>query len=191
MKRFFAGDPEFRLENYWLLPAEYVVLAYVKASELYMDELHYSERPVALLTQMTSNIHRDTKKQRKPTPLSEFFMYRRQEMSNLPSGRYGAAMLSLVRQQLLPSWALFCYKEVTSHASDVTPSLLAFVHNDAIILAPKISGGEVEGLLIAKEAASEKTLKMRSPCGQEMLVKMPYVNTKIIAEEDISLRIVG
>lgn len=156
-----------------------------------MDELHYAERPVALLTQITANIHRDAKKQRKPTPLSEFFMYRRQEMSNLPSGRYGASMLELIKQRQLPSWALFCYKEVTAHASDVTPTLLAFTHADALILAPRIVNGEVEGLLIAKEAASEKTLKMQSPCGQTIVVKMPYVNTKVIAEEDVSLRILG
>lgn len=154
-----------------------------------LDELHYQERPVALLTQITSNIHRDTKKNRKGTPLSEFFMYRRQEVSNLPSGRYGAAMLALIRGGQLPSWALFCYREVTAHAADVAPSLLAFVHPDAMLLAPVSKDGEVEGLLIAKEAASEKVLEMRSPCGQTITVKMPYVGTKIIAEEDVSLRI--
>lgn len=192
MKRFYPGDPEFKLENFWELPAEYVVMAYVKARAIQMDELHYQERPVALLTHLTASINRDKKKQRKPAPLEDFFMYRRKEMSNLPSARYGAAMKKLIQDGLLPSWALFCYKEVMAHAGEVPPALVAFTCDDAIILAPQSSEqGTVEGLLIAKEAASERKLKMRSPCGQEVLVQMPHVGTKFIAEEDVTLRIVG
>lgn len=157
-----------------------------------LDELHYNERPIALLTHLTANINRDKKKQRKPTPLDDFFMYRPREMSNLPGARYGAAMKQLIKDGMLPPWALFCYKDVVAHAGEIAPSLIAFCHQDAILLAPKDMGnGMVEGLLIAKEAASEKNLKMQSPCGREIVIQMPYVNTKFIAEEDVALRIVS
>jgi hypothetical protein len=156
-----------------------------------LDELHLSERPVALLTATLSNINRDQKKQKKPIPLEAFYLYKRLDSDGMAEGRFGAAMAELIRLNQLPPWALFCYQGLMKTANSTPPSLLALMHENAIILAPRTAGeGMLEGLLIAKEEASEMRLVMTATDGSgEVLIQMPPVNTKVVAEEGLQLRI--
>ena len=191
MKRFYPGDLEFTLDRFGSLPMEYVIQAVIKGRKVQMEELHYQERPIAALHATLYNVNRDSKKQKQPAKTEEFCMYASKEDLKLPSERYGAAMNALIQQRLWPSWALFCYKELAAGAGPVAPSVLAFMHEDAIVLAPSDTGsGAMVGLLIAREAASGKKLLMQSPCGKQATIAIPLVDTKFIAQEDVELTVV-
>lgn len=153
------------------------------------QELHYLERPTALQTQLLANLNRDRKKQSRPYKVEDFYMYQPRDERNLPLARNGAAAMMLVRMRVFPSWALFCYRELASASDGDAPELLAYISEDAILLAPVHKTGTVTGMLIAREEASGKTVQMKSPCGRIITTSIPVIPTKIIAEENVILRL--
>lgn len=166
-----------------------MLIAYARAQKAYQLELHAAERPVALNTQLLANLNRDPKKQKKPIPIEEFFLYQPREERDLPSGSAGAAAISLISSGMYPAWALFCYKELASGASESAPPLLAFMAEDAILLAPqRTPAGGYKGLLIALESAGDRWIRMESPCGKKVELFVPAVPTKVVAEDDVTLR---
>lgn len=119
--------------------------------------LHEEERPIASLAALTANMNRDPKKQKKPFELKQFCLYQLDEDKNLPSYVYGSAAISAHKLGLLPNWALFCFKDLSSTASkDYVPSNPILLANDALLLHPVRSGKGWKGLLIAEESASGK-----------------------------------
>lgn len=184
LKAFFPGDSEFHLENFYRLPCEYVTLAHNRAMKLRRRQLHEEERPMALLTSLTANINRSQKK--KAYDMSEFFMYPDPVDVNAPAGRYGAAYLHLIENHALPSWALFCYKEVAKAPSASVPPVPALFSEFAILLAPRVTPNGYTGLLIALEAA-EGPQEFTSPCGIRETLVVPRIHTKAVAGEDITL----
>ena len=184
----FPGDPEFSLDNFYQLPFEYVVQAYYQAQKIYQKELHAHERPTALQTSLIANVNRDAKKQRKPYSPEDFYLYQSREEQDLPAGRCGAAALALIERHLFPSWALFCYKELASGAGSTPPSLLAFISDGAILLAPVKTENGYKGMLIAQEAAGNSWRQFKSPCGRVETLYIPKVPTKIMAQDNIILK---
>ena len=94
-------------------------------------------------------------------------------------------MLFLAKTGLLPTWALFCFKEVTANADpDYEPENAAFMSEDAILIHPVKTETGYKGLLIAQESASQAMRQMTNPkTGETVGLRMPLIHTKIIAEE--------
>jgi hypothetical protein len=154
-------------------------------------EAHYAERPISLLAAQQANLNRDEKKRRQPFDMDDFYLYQPNELRNAPAERYGAAAFWLVQNGMYPSWALFCFPELNKNRGKNVPTLIAFLHPSAMLLAPTMREDGVVGLLIAEECVSNSEVTMRSPCGQEIQVKIPAVTDEVAAQEDIILQLCG
>lgn len=99
-------------------------------------------------------------------------------------------MLLLAKRGLLPTWTLFCFKEVTANADpSYEPNTLAFVSDDAILIHPVRTEVGYKGLLIARECVSMTMQQMTDPStGEVITLRMPHVHTKVIAEEGAEVR---
>ncbi len=180
---------EFSVDRYYNLPYEYVLEAYDHALKQKQRKLHELESPIALLTSLTANINRDSKKQKKPYKMNDFFLFEPSEDRNIPTGTYGAAAMKLIEIDQFPSWALFVYKDLSASSNGAPPSLLAFIHEEAILLAPIVKGDLATGMLICTEKAYKKTLEMKSPCGEVISVDIPPLKGAYVAIEDIELEL--
>ena len=154
--------------------------------------MHEYERPIAILAVQQAEMNRDKKKRRKPFEIEDFCLYNYEENRDSIDPIYGAAAMALIGMNQFPVWALFVYKELSERASEsAPPELLCFQSEEAIVLAPRITDGTCKGMLIAREAAGMRIASMKSPCGQEIRLRIPEINTKIIAEENCYLDIVN
>lgn len=151
--------------------------------------MHFLERPTALLAAQNANLNRDEKKRKAPFTMDDFYLYQPKEMRNAPAERYGAAAMWLVEQKMFPTFALFCFPELNKNRGSNVPTLVAFLHPHAVLLAPTLGEDAVRGLLIVENAVSNQSITMRSPCGQEITVKIPAVNEETAAQEDIALEL--
>lgn len=134
---------------------------------------------------MHANSNRDRKKQSQPYSYLDFSFYKPQDAGETPDGHNGAAYLELLRLRLLPSWALFCYKELASSASPgYVPGEPALIAEDAILLHPERRPGGYTGLLIAMESASDQTRRFVTTKGAEVVLRVPYIETKFVAREN-------
>ena len=99
-------------------------------------------------------------------------------------------MLALAKKGMLPSWTLFCFKEVTAHADPgYTPSTLALIADDVVLIHPVRTETGYKGLLIAQESAGLAVREMTNPeTGEVIKLRVPPVHTKVIAEEGATLR---
>lgn len=143
---------------------------------------------MALHTQVLVNQNRDPKRQRKAHSIEEFYLYQPRDQRDLPPGRCGAAAMEMVKKGILPPWALFCYKDLASSASGEAPPLLAFVSEDAMLLAPIRVDTGFKGMLIAQESAGGRWITMESPCGRSETLYIPEIPTKFVAEDNVILK---
>lgn len=163
-------------------------MAYIHGTDLYRERLHDSERPTAMVSSILANQNRDPKKSKKAPSWEDFSFYRPRNGTSSVSYVYGSAMLEMAKKRQLPSWALFCFKEVTATASAAyTPSLCAFVAEDAMLLHPVKVGNGWEGMLIALESASEQQRTFVDDEGTKLVLRVPHVHTKVICQEDVIL----
>ena len=190
MKRAFPGDPEFSRDSFHQLPYEYVLSAYHKHWGMNREDLHNRELPVALLTSVYANSQRNPKTQKKPFDLMDFCVFSDADAEDAPAQAAAAAYMKLASDGDLPSWALFCFKDMKYRAKGKAPALVALSGEDAILLAPEEINGSYFGLLIAAESASEQKRKLTLPSGRAVWVQLPKVNTKFIAEDGVELPIV-
>lgn len=179
LKRFFPGDSDFSRENFKEQPYEYVIAAYNRIWKMRQSELHEYELPIANLAALTANVNAGGKNKKQYTA-NDFSMFTPVESLNLPETAAAAAYMFLVKEKMLPSWALFCFKDMKTEATP--PSFVAFICEDAILLAPQEEELGFKGLLIAQESASSETRTMTSPCGRTVELDIPHVKTKVIAE---------
>ena len=186
LKTFFPGDPEFQLENFHNLPYEYVYIAHRKVLDLKIARLNDYEKPIAALTCLTANINKD--KKTKPFAPEDFYVYKRPDDINGPAMCYGASYLHLIKTKQLPSWALFCYKEVSSSAGGAVPPLPAIFSENAVLLAPARTEDGYKGMLIAREKA-KGLQRFTSPCGVDVQLIIEDVPTKVVAIEGVELRL--
>lgn len=155
-----------------------------------MRELHLNERPISMLACQAANANRDPKQRKTPYQLEDFYLYQPPELLNAPEERYGASAFWLVEQGMYPGFALFCFPELNAHKGEILPTLIAYLHESAILLAPThMDESSVTGLLIAEHLASNKQLDMESPCGRKIRVQMPAITDEVIAKEDAVLRL--
>lgn len=130
------------------------------------------------------NSQKDPKKREKPSTYLDFSFYRPEQDGEAPSGYNGSAYMELVRRKELPQWALFCYKNLSASAVvGYVPDSVALIADDAILLHPQKTGASYKGLLIALESASDEVRVFRSTEGGEVKLRVPYIDTKIVARE--------
>ena len=120
-----------------MLPYEYVIEAVTYTNKIRRERLHEYERPIAMLAVQQAEMHRDTKKRKKPFTIEEFCLYGEATLKDMPDLRYGAAAKALLERKLFPYWALFIYKDLVNLSDTTVPPLeLALIGSDCIILAP-------------------------------------------------------
>ena len=188
LKFVFAGDEEFTYEKFWNLPYVYVLECYKMAQKMEQRRLHLQEKTSALHMSLAANLQRDPKKKKTPYTMSDFFLYQPRSESNKANAKYGSAAMKLIQDGLYPTWALFCFSDLTAHADNDPPSLVAFMAEDAILLGPLETGpGAFSGLLIAEESCSLQERVFTSPCGRTVKLRLPHIPTKTIAQEGITL----
>ncbi len=186
MKSGYPGDSEFSYSNFWSLPYLYVVDAFQNLKKKEQLRYHNNEAPIALLTSLTANLNRDAKKRREPYTIEDFFLFQPKDFKDGPAQSYGSAAMALVELELFPSWALFVYKALKESSEGNAPSLLAFICEDAILLAPRENHeNSIKSMFIGLESASGARRKMKSPCGLEVYMQLPKANGKAFAEEDV------
>lgn len=187
MKRAFPGDSEFSWNSFYRLPYEYVLLGFYRLHSMRQEELHALEMPIALNTAVYANSQRDPKAQKKPYSLLDFALYKQSGESG-PSAYYAACYMQLLKRKELPLWALFCYKDVAQSDRGVSPGPLpALIAEDAILLGPRKTELGMTGLLIAQESASGKMREFKDAEGNALKLKVPLIESKVIAEEDATL----
>lgn len=174
------------------MPYLYVLEAVLSLNELGQEELHNTERPIAYLAYQNAEMNRDKKKRRRPFEPEEFYYYANKAQQNLPEPRYGAAAMELIERGLFPRWALFVFKDLSARAGDATPpEFLCLQCDDAIILAPSIDNFMINGMLIAADSASDQIRVLHSPCGKEVTARMPRIENKFEASEEVEIRLLA
>ena len=150
--------------------------------------MHDYERPVALNTTVLASQGRDPKKGKMPT-YADFSFYKPVDEGDRPDYFYGSAYMQLIKDKRMPAWALFCFKQLSSSAdANYEPSEVALIAQDAVLLHPeKVGHRSYRGLLLAQESASEQQRVFINDEGQAISLTLPYVGTKVIAEEDVIL----
>tara|TARA_B100001173_G_scaffold308276_1_gene318249 strand:- start:489 stop:1064 length:576 start_codon:yes stop_codon:yes gene_type:complete len=188
LKEFFPGDPDFTVGRYGDLSYGYVLQAISIGSKARQETLYQNELPIAQQSAIIANQNRDKKRKIEPYSAKDFCLYKPAERSDAPSSVYGSAAIAMVENGTFPSWALFCFKELLAIADEsYKPFVTALVSPDAILLHPsKIEGG-YRGMLIAREAASNQLVEFKHPDGSTVILTMPPVVTKVIAEEGVTL----
>lgn len=144
-----------------------------------------------MLSSLFANSNRDPKRKKKPYTMEDFFLYQPKEVQNIPTFVYGAAAIKLIDMGLFPRWGLFVYKDLKESAAGNPPDLLAFIHENAILLAPLMKDGCVKGMLICEDKSFGKVLTMKSPCEKEVKVKIPAFDGRYAAVEDIELDLIS
>lgn len=150
--------------------------------------LNELEIPTALLSSLFANSNRDPKKNKKGFTYKDFQFYGDPEDEDRPDVRYGSAAVELVKANKFPDWALFCFSALRESADpNYVPTILAFIAEDAVLLAPTKTETGWTGLLIARESASEQSRVFTTEDGSTYKLTLPYIETKIIAREGITL----
>jgi hypothetical protein len=141
-----------------------------------------------MVSSILANQNRDPKKSKKAPGWEDFSFYRPRDGATTANYVYGSAMLEMAKKGRLPSWALFCFREVTETASAAyKPAMCAFVAEDAMLLHPVKVGNGWEGMLIAQESASEQQRTFVDDGGQKYVLHVPHVHTKVVCQEDVTL----
>lgn len=157
---------------------------------MHFRRLHEAEAPVSLLCSVLANVNRDSKKKREPYEMSDFFLYESREDMNIPSSVYGAAALALIDMKQFPNWALFIYKDLRTAADGPPPKLLAFIGQDAMILAPMEYDDKVKGMIVCMETAYGEVRELRSPCGRVIKARFIRGSGKYYAQENVELDVI-
>ena len=152
------------------------------------EKLYQDEIPVAQQTALIANQQRDPKRKPEPYTVSDFSFFKPAEGGDRPSSHYGSAALAMIKQGTFPSWALFCFKQLSDIADpSYVPGVAGFVSEDAVLLHPTKTEQGYQGLLIAQESAGNQRREFVDDKGNKISLSIPPVSTKIVAEEDVTL----
>lgn len=171
------------------MPYNYVIEAFEFLGKKRKRQLHEEEAPIALQTSLLANSNRDTKKKKEPYVMEDFFLYQPREDKNIPTSTFGSAAMELIKRKIYPSWALFVFKDLKQSASGPPPSLLAFMGDNVLLLAPIVKENTVKGMLIANESVYGETVEMTSPCGKTITAVIPTLIGRYSAEENIEMQV--
>ena len=146
------------------------------------------ELPVAQQTALIANQQRDPKRKVEPFKASDFSFFKPAVSGERPSSHYGSAALAMIKAGTFPSWALFCFKQLSDIADpSYTPGVAGFVSEDALLLHPTKTEHGYKGLLIARESAGNQRRDFLDENGNKISLTIPDVRTKTVAEEDVTL----
>lgn len=167
----------------------YVLEAYENGYKQMLKNLHMKEAPIALQSSIIANANRDTKKKKDGYKMEDFFVYQTKDEMNIPTSRFGAAALELVKRNRFPRWALFVYKDLSTAAEGAPPSILAYEGEDVIILAPLLMRGEIRGMIICLESAYGQERTLTSGNGQGITIMIPEYKGKVYADDEFKTRL--
>ena len=142
--------------------------------------------PIALNTAVYANSQRDTKKNPKGFGPLDFCMFKEVDEDG-PSSYYAACYMHLIKQKEMPTWALFCLKDIAGSAKGTPGPLYALKTEDAILIGPRHTGEGFKGLLIALESAGGQERDFVDPEGNIYRLSVPHIPTKVVAQEDVTL----
>ncbi len=152
------------------------------------ESLYQQELPTAQQTALIANQQRDPKKKVEPFKLADFSFFKPINSGERPSSQYGSAALAMIKTGTFPSWALFCFKQLSDMADpSYVPGVAGFVSEDAILLHPTKTEFGYKGLLIARESAGNQKRDFVDERGNKISLSIPPVHTKTVAEEDVTL----
>lgn len=170
--------------NYGDLSYGYVLNAVRVGVRMEKDRLYQTELPVAQQSALIANQQRDPKKKAEPFKASDFSFFKPAVDGERPSSHYGSAALAMIKAGTFPSWALFCFKQLSEIADpSYTPGVAGFVSEDAILLHPIKTEHGYTGLLIARESAGNQRRDFMDENGNKVSLVVPAVTTKTVAEE--------
>lgn len=188
LKRLFPGDPDFSVGRYGDLSYGYVLNAVSIGVKMEKESLYQHELPTAQQTALIANQQRDPKKKAEPFKFTDFSFFKPTDSSERPSSQYGSAALVMIKAGTFPSWALFCFKQLSDMADpSYVPGVAGFVSEDAILLHPTKTEFGYKGLLIARESASNQKRDFVDERGNKISLSVPLVHTKTVAEEGVTL----
>ena len=152
------------------------------------EDLYQLELPTAQQTALIANQQRDPKKKVEPYKFTDFSFFKPVNSNERPSSQYGSAALAMIKAGTFPSWALFCFKQLSEMADpSYVPGVAGFVSEDALLLHPTKTEFGYQGLLIARESAGNQKREFMDEKGNKISLSVPPVHTKTIAEEDVIL----
>jgi hypothetical protein len=127
---------------------------------------------VANLAWWQAEMNRDRKARREPYRIEDFFHFppdagaatSNARADAAPPAAAGAAMRELIRLQQFPSFALSFYAALQDIGDDEDlPARLAWIAEDAILLAPKPAPGDRwQGFLIAEDTAAGQVRRFQA-----------------------------
>lgn len=174
--------------NYGELSYGYVMNAIINGVKAEKERLYQYELPIAQQTALLANQNRDTKRKPEPYKFSDFSFFKHAEDGDKPSSYYGSAALAMIKEKRFPSWALFCFKELSEIADhSYVPAVTGFLCEDALLLHPVKTNNGYKGLLIAKESAGDQMRDFVDNKGKKVSLFVPLIKAKISAEEDVIL----
>ena len=152
------------------------------------EGLYQTELPIAQQTALIANQQRDPKRKVEPFKVSDFSFFKPAVSGERPSSHYGSAALAMIKAGTFPSWALFCFKQLSDIADpSYMPGVAGFVSEDALLLHPTKTEHGYQGLLIARESAGNQRRDFVDENGNKVSLSVPAVGTKVVAEEDVTL----
>jgi hypothetical protein len=160
-------------------------------SKNYRKKMHHMEMPVSMQSSVIANSSRDPKRKKDPYKMEDFYLFSSVDDLNIPSANFGSAAMELIKLNKFPSWALFTFKELKQAASGPPPSLLAYIGDDVIILAPSIADGKIKGMVICMESSYNEQRQLTSLDGQRISIVVPSFKGKVYAEEGVSIPLLG
>lgn len=167
-----------------------------RALRLERQRLHNEELPIAVLTTLTANANRDTKKRPNPFRLSDFTCFAEVAEQSQPPAAAGAAMLELLKREQFPGFGLTFYSELKAAGKDQPlPPRLIWAAEDAMLLAPyRIDASAWGGFLIAEKAASGQPRDFWNEHGDSVTLVVPDDVARmgaVVAVEGARLPIAG
>ena len=168
MKKAFPGDLEYSWDRFCQLPYEYVLTGYTKMLELRKDELHELELPSGTqycrICQQSEGSQEAIRNLLAQWTSPSTSAWRAKALQAIMPH----ATLQLIKDKLLPPWALFCYKEIAPSATGRAGRLSILVSEDAVLVGPRKVEEGYKGLLIALESASGQTRMFHGPDGEDL-----------------------
>lgn len=137
--------------------------------------LHLEELPIAGLLSWHANKERDEKKKPEPFTPEDFFWWGEPKEHPPELIAAGAAMLELIRQEKFGGQFHGPWSDELEEAGakGTPPSRLAWISEEAILLAPVLRDDGWSGYLIAMAEASDQALVFTAPTGESVRLRVP------------------
>ena len=168
--------------------------AHSELQRIRRDEAALAELPVAALSSLLANIHRDPKKGDAYKPL-DFCLWQDREQKSELSAEAAAVALSLRAEGKLPKIVLTAWQAVLASvkADGKLPTVRALHSNDerVWILAPIWEGTNVRGGLVAVNGQISGTVQLRDVDKPLLVYKLQIPTRKAVGWLEGGLLLIG